>query len=119
MELGQNVMIVDGEDVARWIREENWDILSLIDPCMKVTLRSTEYISCPDLVFKTGGQCKNCAGGDIENPKEGSQRCIFLHKVRGKPYYRCEIQETKPNHCSKWEVGKWKHCATLKGDQRK
>lgn len=121
MELGQDDMIVSREDVARWIDEDRWDILYLISPCMNVNWGhiTNNYDSCGMLVLDTDKQCENCSGGDIINPKSQSSRCIFLRKIRNEPQYKCVIHETKPNHCRKWEVGKWKNCATLKGNQRK
>ncbi len=113
MELGQEIMIVDKDDVARWIREERWDILCYLDNCYELNLKENwKYNNCLELISEKG-QCKDCTGGDIENPHEWSNRCVFLRKVKNKPYYKCRIQETKPNHCRAYSVGEWKNCASL------
>lgn len=114
IELGQDQMIISNLDVARWINEDRFDILYMIDPCLKVQGGSTKYNSCGELLDDTLKQCSNCGGGDIENPHYSSRRCVFLRKTKGMPFYKCKIQETKPNHCKNWPVGKHTNCETKK-----
>ena len=116
MELGQDEMYVEGDDIARWIREERWDILNYLNFCSNL---SPEIKTCFDMVDLLEWQCEDCFGGEIINPHVYSTRCVFLRKVRNKPHYKCGIQETKPNHCRVWKVGEWKNCVTLKGEQQK
>ena len=105
LQFGQETMIVDNDDVARWIREERWGILQYLDNCHGLSL--SEYHNCAQMVLGTGKQCEGCTRGYITNPHKTSWRCIFFSKVRNKPNYRCGIQETKPNHCKRYPVGKW------------
>lgn len=108
-ELGQDRMIVSSWDIGRWIQEERWDILKHVTQCIQGTWVGKK--SCFDIIQANGYvQCSNChSGGGIINVEElMSGKCLFLKKKEA--IFECSIQETKPDHCNRWEVGKYTYC---------
>jgi Fe-S-cluster containining protein len=75
-----------GEDVRRWRKEGRKDILA------NVMLLGPRWDPWGDFIG-TDGQ---------------TERCPFLHKIRGSKRYRCSIYETRPQVCRDfipWESG--------------
>ncbi|MCK4666837.1 hypothetical protein KAU33_08810 [Candidatus Dependentiae bacterium] len=107
-ELGQNRMMISDCDIARWIQEERWDILKSVTQCAEGSWLDEN--SCYSIIKEKGFvQCHTCHGGVIINP-EGfpGGKCLFLKKKGN--ICECSIQETKPDHCERWRVGKYEKC---------
>jgi len=87
------------EDIARWIEQERYDILSYV-LCLEHT--KDKLVTCADHLLRSDKQsvCKNCRGGDIVPVNVG--KCPFIVRARNEPYYECRIQNAKPMECSEY-----------------
>jgi len=98
---------VDVIDIARWVIQERWDILTKVKPVIRMVIKRKKEV--PTLMWEVWWSEKSWCGWH--------ERCPWLGRKEKDGKHKCRIEDTKPITCG--EYPRKKPCLRMKEKKKR